>query len=95
MHLDRPLPPDGCDVVEVLPDPVVADICPAADRQDRQELDLRVATRQRGVDVVARLRPRSRERVFVSGATRDEFSAEAQSKSLMAHDQRLEGSGCD
>jgi hypothetical protein len=51
MDLDPPLLPYGCDVVEVLPDPVVADICPAADRQYGQELDLGVANRQRRVDV--------------------------------------------
>jgi hypothetical protein len=38
MDLDPPLLPYGCDVVEVLPDPVVADTCPAADREYGQDV---------------------------------------------------------
>src|SRR5919202_1414431 len=53
MHLHPPLVPGGSDIAEVLPDSVVADISPAADGENGQELDLRVADRQCGVDVVA------------------------------------------
>ena len=58
LDLDPPLLPRRLDVVEVLPDPLVAEVRAPTDAEDRVKLDLGMAHRDRGVTVAASHRVR-------------------------------------
>jgi hypothetical protein len=71
LHLDPPLPPGGGHIVEVLTDALVTEVSAAADAEHRQELDLRVADRERGVEIGAIYRVgEATHRFVVPGAHR-------------------------